>query len=259
MKNHYSAFDALMEEARQVQALVLQQADQLMAVPAHKTIYSTPSLLLGLHTPTLLLGIHYSGAFKKGRKLRSPGDRTDYLSYDYDADGNLLRITHRGESPPYTHCFFRKDRREWAVPVYQSKTSGQFYHYPYYTFLTEYDRNGRIRYFGMVRGTSLRLEVYRYDIGGPSEALCDYWHYIPELIGSTKAAPLSEAGSPAELWRFQLDLSDPRHIRGVLLESYTQDYSEPRSVADDKPIPMRTFRAFPDRQFPPPDLYVHTD
>ena len=72
-----------------------------------KTItYSTPSLLLGLHTPSLLLGIGYSKSFKKGRRLSSPGDRQDYLSYEYDEEGKLIRITDHGDSLKYFYCIF---------------------------------------------------------------------------------------------------------------------------------------------------------
>ena len=138
MKHPYVLLDEMLHEAHQVQKLVQEQAEALAAVPAHRTVYSTPSLLLGLHTPTLLLGIHYSGAFKKGRKLKSPGQRKDYPSYDSDAEGNLLRITHHNGSLPYTHYFYRRSGREWAVPLFRSETSDQYCFYPYYTFFAEY-------------------------------------------------------------------------------------------------------------------------
>ena len=253
MKHPYVLLDEMLHEAHQVQKLVQEQAEALAAVPAHRTVYSTPSLLLGLHTPTLLLGIHYSGAFKKGRKLKSPGQRKDYPSYDSDAEGNLLRITHHDGSLPYTHYFYRRSGREWAVPLFRSETSDQYCFYPYYTFFTEYDPSGRIRYFGMVRGHELRVESYRYDLDSEQFALCDYWQYIPTRIGSVQTAALWETGSPAQLWRFVLDLSDPKHISGKKAASITRDDSA------RPPVTPAVFWTEEADALPQPDLYVDMD
>ena len=73
-----------MEYYQEVKKHILDNADFFANKKAENTTYSTPSLLLGLHTPSLILNIGYSGAFKKGRKLTSPGIRSDYFSYEYD-------------------------------------------------------------------------------------------------------------------------------------------------------------------------------
>lgn len=247
--NCYSQLDALLQTHQNVQDYVLAHAAELADAPAHKTIYSTPFLLLGLYTPTLLLGIHYSGAYKKGQKLKSSGNRTDYLSYDYDSDGNLLRIMDHGDGLKFFYCIIRHDGLEWAIPIFRNPPDGRYCHYPHYSKFTEWDEQGRVVKFGQIRGNDFLLETYRYDVFEQG-ALCDFWHYIPTLAHSCKSTPLSQAGSPADLYRYRLDLTDPKHISGTLLESYTHDHS----VSCDL-IPQKIFQADPSIVLPQPLLY----
>ena len=82
MVNYYENFDELFLLYQEAKKYAFENAKQFDEQKAATITYSTPSLLLGLHTPSLLLGIGYSKSFKKGRRLSSPGERQDYLSYE---------------------------------------------------------------------------------------------------------------------------------------------------------------------------------
>lgn len=219
--NHYAEFDALIALGRETVGFVLDHAPELTARPAASVGYSTPSLMLGLHTPSLLLGIGYSSAFRKGRKLRSPGDRTDYISYEYDDAGRLLRIIHHDDSLHYRKCFLARGGWEWSVPIFHS--GGAWHEYGYYCTCTRRDERGRVLEFGQLRGDyQLILERYRYAPDGRS-AVCEFWWYTPKLKGSDRSVPVTDTGSPADLHIFELDLTDPKKVRGREIESWTHD------------------------------------
>ena len=221
MENYYAQFDELMALCQNVKQMVLAHAETLANEKAERVEYSTPSLLLGLYTPTLLLGIGYSNAFKKGKKLKSPGDRTDYFSYEYNAEEKLLRITNHGDSLRFFYCIIEHAGYEWAVPIYLN--NGNYYEYPYDVMVTKRDAQGRVLLFGRIRSSMLWLEKYRYSWDDSSTAVCEMWFYRPNLIWSSKAIPVHETGTPAQLWIYRLDLSDPKKTRGELIESYTYD------------------------------------
>ena len=221
MNNYYQEFDLLMDYYHKVRKIVLDNADHLAEKKAEKVIYSTPSALLGLHTPTLLLNIGYSKSFKKGRKLNSPTDRSDYLSYEYDKDGKLLRITDHGDI--FFYCFWEEFGFEWAIPIYRYED--HYYGYPSKAKVSMWDEQGRISVFAQIDNAAMWIEKYSYPTDTPSSAICEQWYYIPDLLHSSKDKSISETGSPAQLWIYRLDITNPKKITGKMIESFERDKS----------------------------------
>ena len=236
MNNYYQEFDQLMEHYHKIKRFVLENADSFATKKAEKIIYSTPSLLLGLHTPSLLLNIGYSSSFKKGKKLNSPGDRSDYLSYEYDQDGKLIRITEHGDSCRFFYCILEQNGFEWAIPIYHY--NDQYCAYPYYAKASSWDDQGRISTFAQIDNGSIWIEKYSYPSDAPSIAICEKWYYVPNLSHSSKEKSVAETGSPAQLWVYQLDITNPKKITGKIIESYEHDVSAYRQNPPCLPAPL---------------------
>ena len=242
MDNYYENFDELFLLYQEAKKYALEKAKQFDHQKAATITYSTPSLLLGLHTPSLLLGIGYSKSFKKGRRLSSPGNRQDYLTYEYDGNGKLFKITDHGDSLKFFYCIFEQNGFQWAIPLYKSDC--HYHSYPYYTKMSKWDNNGRISIFAQIQDSEIWLEKYTYDVEHPSKVICEKWNYIPNLSYSSKAKSISETGSPAELWTYGLDISDTKKITGKMIEAYVHDASAYRL----KPPCL-----------PPPQIYIKGD
>ena len=149
----------------------------------------------------------------------------------------------------YQHCIVRRNGMQWAVPIYHSHTDGRWHSYPYDGILTQRDDQGRVKLFGLLRSSSMILEVYHYDPESGNTALCDMWHYIPGLVHSSNTIPVSQTGSPAKLFRYGLDLSTPKKITGSLLASYSRDETAYRT---DAVPPQICFSADPNLVLPEP-------
>ena len=89
----------------------------------------------------------------------------------------------------------------------------------------KYDECGRISIYARFDTSQIWLEKYTYPQNNPQSAICEFWNYIPNLSHSSKDKSVSETGSPAQLWIFELALSDSQKINGKLIESYTRDFS----------------------------------
>lgn len=236
MKNYYKNFDDLFLLYREAKKYALENAEHFDQLRSASITYSTSSLLLGLHTPSLLLGIGYSKSFKKGRRLASPGNRKDYFSYEYDENGKLFKITDHGDSSKFFYCIFEQNEFQWAVPVY--KSDNHYCAYPYYAKMSKWDNEGRISIFAQIRDSVIWLEKYMYDVEAPSKVICEMWNYIPELSHSSKEKSVSETGSPAELWIYNLDITDPKKPTGKMIESYVHDISAYRQKPPCLPPPQ---------------------
>ncbi len=223
MNNYYHEFDDIMAYYQEAKKYVLDNAEYFADRKAEKTTYSTPSLLLGLHTPSLLLNIGYSSAFKKGKKLNSPGNRSDYFSYEYNQEGNLIRITDHGDSLKFFYCIFEQNGFEWAIPIYRYKD--HFCVYPYYSHATKWDNKGRVLTFIRINNAEMWIEEYTYPPELESVALCQKWQYVPNLSHTSNDKSIAETGSPAQLWIYKLDISNPKIITGKMIESYEHDIS----------------------------------
>ena len=236
MEIHYQEFDNIMEHYQEAKKYTLDNADYFANKKAEKTTYSTPSLLLGLHTPSLLLNIGYSGAYKKGRKLTSPGNRPDYFSYEYDIDGNLIRITDHGDSSKFFCCIFGQNGFEWAIPIYRYKD--HYCAYPYYSHATKWDNTGRVSTFIRINNAEMWIEEYTYPLELQSVAICKKWYYVPNLSHTSKDKSITETGSPAQLWVYKLDITNPKKITGKMIESYEYDVSAYRQNPPVLPAPQ---------------------
>lgn len=236
MKNYYQEFDDIMTHYQEAKKYALNNADYFSNRKAENITYSTPSLLLGLHTPTLLLKIGYSSAYKKGKKLNNPGTRSDYLSYEYDEDGKLIRITNHGDSYKFFYCIFEQNGFEWAVPIYRNED--KFCDYPYYTKATKWDDNGNVSTFIQINKYSMWIEKYTYPLDKQSVAICEQWEYVPNLSHSSKSKSIEESGSPAQLWIYELDITNHKKITGKMIESYVHDISAYRQDSPALHVPQ---------------------
>ena len=236
MENYYENLDELFLLYQEAKKYALEKAKQFDQQKAKTITYSTPSLLLGLHTPSLLLDIGYSKSFKKGRKLSSPKDRQDYLSYEYDESGKLFKITDYGDGLKFFYCIFEQNDFQWAVPIY--KSDDQYYLYPYYTKISKWDDAARISIFAQINNSEIWIEKYTYDVEFTSKVICEKWNYIPNLSHSSKTKTISETGSPAELWIYRLDITNPKKIIGKMIEAYEHDVSAYRQKPPILPPPQ---------------------
>lgn len=236
MENYYKNLDELFLLYQEAKKYALENAKQFDRQKASAITYSTPSLLLGLYTPSLLLGIGYSKSFKKGKKLSSPGDRQDYLSYEYDENGKLFKIIDHGDRLKFFYCIFEQNGFQWAVPLYRS--DDHYCPYPYYTKISQWDDAERISMFAQITNSEIWIEKYTYDAESPRKIICEKWKYVPNLSHSSKAKSISETGSPAELWIYRLDISDSGKITGKMTEAYEHDVSAYRQKPPILPPPQ---------------------
>ena len=242
MVNYYENFDELFLLYQEAKKYAFENAKQFDEQKAATITYSTPSLLLGLHTPSLLLGIGYSKSFKKGRRLSSPGERQDYLSYEYDENGKLFKIIDHGDSLKFFYCVFEQNGFQWAIPLY--KSDNHYCPYPYYTKISKWNSDGKISIFAQITDAELWIEKYAYNIESPNKVICEKWNYVPNLSYSNKSKSIWETGSPAELWIYNLDITDHNKITGKMIEAYERDVSAYRQ----KPPCL-----------PPPQIHIKSD
>ena len=243
MINHYQELDDILSSYQEARKYALEHAEHFANLPSDRTVYSTPaSFFMGIHTPTLLLKIGYSNSFVKGRKLKSPNDRSEYMSYEYDKQGNLIRISFH--QPSYTgfSCIFPLNGFQWFVPVEKYKDR---YIEHYKAEIVRYDDQGRVAIFAMIDTAQIWLEKYTYFEDDPNKVICEQWNYIPKLAHSDKSKSISETGSPASLWIYQLDLGNPKKITGELIESYTKDVSAYRAKPPQLPAPQVVYKKNP--------------
>lgn len=238
--NHYEEFDELMAYFQEARKYALDHAEFYANLKSDHTVYSTPSsFYYGIHTPSLALSIAYSKSFVKGRKLKAPGNRKEYNSYEYDDNGNLIKISYHGEESNSFCCIFQLNGYEWAVPVYEY--NGRYCEC-YKAEIRKYDDRGRILAFAMLDTAQIWMEKYSYPENDPLTAICEHWNYIPKLSHSAKDKAVSETGSPAQLWIYKLNLQDPAKVVGELIEYYKRDTSAYRQKPPCLPPPQISYK-----------------
>ena len=236
MINHYYEFDDLISCFNNARKYALENADRFENIKSNRVEYSTPSdFYYGIHTPSLILRLAYSKSHTKGRKLKNTGKREEYLSYEYDDSNRLIKISEHGEKSTTFYCIFQLNDFEWLIPVY--KYNDHFSEW-YKGEMRKYDEHGRISIYARFDTSQIWLERYIYPQNNPQIATCEFWNYIPNLSHSSKNKSVSETGSPAQLWIFELNLSDPKKVNGELIESYTRDFSVYRQKPPILPPPQ---------------------
>ncbi len=240
MINHYNEFDDLMSYFNDARKYALENAEHFENIKSNRVDYSTPSdFYYGIHTPSLILKLAYSKSYTKGRKLKNIGNREEYMSYEYDDFDRLIKISEHGEKTTTFYCIFQLNDFEWVIPVYK-----YIDHYSewYKGEMRKYDEYGRISIYARFDTAQVLLERYTYSQDNTQSAICEFWDYIPNLSHSSKDKSVSETGSPAQLWIFELDLSDPKKINGELIESYTRDFSAYRQKPPCLPPPQISYK-----------------
>ncbi len=236
MGNRYEELDELMEWFEKARKYALENAEYFANLKPERVVYSTPSdFILGITCPSLILDIAYSKSFIRGRKLKHCGDRTEYMSYEYDSQGKLIRIYNADGVFTRFSCIFELGGYSWAVPVYKYK--GSYKEYPK-AEMTKHDDSGRILVYATFDTAQIWLEKYIYPENDPFTASCQHWNYIPKLAYSDKEKAVFETGSPAQLWIYKLDLRDPKKATGKLTECYKRDVSAYRQKPQVLPPPQ---------------------
>ena len=242
MINHYYEFDDLISCFNNARKYALENADRFENIKSDHVDYSTPSdFFYGIHTPSLILKIAYSKSYTKGRKLKNIGNREEYMSYEYDGSDRLIKISEHGENSTTFCCIFQLNDFEWIIPVYRYK--GHYSEW-YKGEMRKYDEHGRILIYARFDTAQVWLERYTYSKDNPQNAVCEFWNYIPNLSHSSKNKSVSETGSPAQLWVFELDLSDLKKVNGELIESYTRDSSAYRQKPPCLPPPQISYKKY---------------
>ena len=242
MINHYNEFDNLMSCFNDARKYALENAERFENIESNRVDYSTPSdFYYGIHTPSLILKIAYSKSYTKGRKLKNIGNREEYMSYEYDDSDRLIKISEHGENSTTFCCIFQLNDFEWIIPVYKYNN-----HYceRYKAEMRKYDEHGRILIYARFDTAQVWLERYTYSTDNPQNTVCEFWNYIPNLSHSSKNKSVSETGSPAQLWIYKLDLSDPKKVNGELIESYTRDSSAYRQKPPCLPPPQISYKKY---------------
>ncbi len=240
MINHYNEFDDLISCFNNARKYALENAERFENIKSNRVDYSTPSdFYYGIHTPSLILKIAYSKAYTKGRKLKTIGNREEYMLYEYDDSDRLIKISEHGEKSTTFCCIFQRNDFEWIIPVY--KYNNRYCEW-YKAEMRKYDECGRISIYARFDTAQAWLERYTYSQNNPHSAICEFWNYIPNLSHSSKNKSVSETGSPAQLWIFELDLSDPKKVNGELIESYTRDFSAYRQKPPCLPPPQISYK-----------------
>lgn len=236
MINHYNEFDNLMSCFNNARKYALENAELFENIKSNRVEYSTLSdFYYGIHTPSLILKIAYSKQHTKGRKLKNIGNREEYMSYEYDDSNRLIKISEHSEQSTTFSCIFQLNDFEWIIPVYKYK--GHYSEW-YKGEMRKYDEQGRISIYARFDTCQIWLERYNYPQNNPQRATCEFWNYVPELSHSSKDKLVSETGSPAQLWVFELDLGDMKKINGKLIEAYKRDFSAYRQKPPILPPPQ---------------------
>ena len=242
MMNHYNEFDDFMSYFNDARKYALENAERFENIKSNRVEYSTPSdFYYGIHTPSLILKIAYSKSYTKGRKLKNIDNREEYMSYEYDDSGRLIKISEHGENSTTFCCIFQMNDFEWIIPVYKYK--GHYSEW-YRAEMRKYDEYGRILIYARFNTAQVWLEKYTYSQDNPQSAVCEFWNYIPTLSHSSKDKSVSETGSPAQLWIYKLDLSDSKKVNGELIESYTRDSSAYRQKPPCLPPPQISYKKY---------------
>ena len=242
MINHYNEFDDLMSYFNEARKYALENAEHFENIKSNRVDYSTPSdFYYGIYTPSLILKIAYSKTYTKGRKLKNIGNREEYMSYEYDDSNRLIKISEHGENSTTFCCIFQLNNFEWIIPVYKYKNR---YCEWYKAEMRKYDEYGRISIYARFDTAQVWLEKYTYSQDNALSAICEFWNYMPNLSHSSKNKSVSETGSPAQLWIYKLDLSDPKKANGELIESYSRDVSAYRQKPPCLPPPQISYKKY---------------
>ena len=240
MANHYQEFDDLISCFNDARKYALDNAEYFENIKSSRVEYSTPSdFYYGIQTPSLILKFAYSKQYTKGRKLKNIGKRKEYTSYEFDDADRLIKISDHGENSTTFGCVFQLNGFEWVVPVYQYKDR---YCEWYKAEMRKYDSFGRISLYARFDTSQIWLEKYTYPENDSPNAICEFWNYIPRLSHSSKDKTVSETGTPAQLWIYALDFSDPEKINGELIESYQRDTSAYRQKPPCLPPPQISYK-----------------
>ena len=223
MVNHYQEFDDLIICFNDARKYALDNAEHFENMKSSRIEYSSPSdFYYGIHTPSLILKMAYSKQYTKGKKLKNIGNREEYMSYEYDDSDRLIKISEHSEKSLTFCCIFQLNDLEWIIPVY--KYNNRYCEW-YKAEMRKYDAFGRISLYARFDTAQIWLEKYTYSENDSENAICEFWNYIPNLSHSSKDKSVSETGSPAQLWIYELDLSDPQKVSGELIGSYERDAS----------------------------------
>ena len=84
----------------------------------------------------------------------------------------------------------------------------------------------------------LWIEEYTYPPELQSVAIWKKWYYVPNLSHTSKDKSIAETGSPAQLWIYKLDITNPKKITGKMIESYEYDVSAYRKNPPVLPAPQ---------------------
>ena len=242
MINHYNEFDDLMSYFNEARKYALENAEHFENIKSNRVDYSTPSdFYYGIYTPSLILKIAYSKSYTKGRKLKNIGNREEYMSYEYDDSNRLIKISEHGENSTTFCCIFQLNNFEWIIPVYKYKNR---YCEWYKAEMRKYDEYRRISIYARFDTAQVWLEKYTYSQDNALSTICEFWNYMPNLSHSSKNKSVSETGSPAQLWIYKLDLSDPKKANGELIESYSRDVSAYRQKLPCLPPPQISYKKY---------------
>lgn len=218
--NLYARFDALLE----IDVRIWRWAAELYAEMSRRqpasVKYSTPADRIGLLMPPFFYGQTVPRSYRKGRAIKAPRDRTDYMEYLYDASGAPYLVrSFRNGGLDYAYVFTEEDGLTWAVPLMFDKGRPMSYEASrgLGTILYEYDPDGFLKRGGIIEGVSLHLEERRMEPDG--RGTCDFWYYVSRLHGSDKSIPVERTGSPADLFRCELTVTD-----GVLTARFVEGW-----------------------------------
>ena len=164
------------------------------------------------------------------------------VSVEYDENGKLFKIIDHGDSLKFFYCVFEQNGFQWAIPLY--KSDNHYCPYPYYTKISKWNSDGKISIFAQITDAELWIEKYAYNIESPNKVICEKWNYVPNLSHSNKSKSIWETGSPAELWIYNLDITEHNKITGKMIEAYERDVSAYRQ----KPPCL-----------PPPQIHIKSD
>jgi hypothetical protein len=167
--------------------------------------YGKSNLYLGHFCPSLIID-YILGKWKREKLRKSKPKSKDYVTYEVDSQGKLLRTSECVEGQPVFETYIiRETNEEYSITfLNQNPVSNDNVRAIYY--------DNKIIRFDIIGTAYIWSDVYIYR--SESEISCKHFYYVPDLLNSHKSIEAGKPNSPMIQNNFKInfDLEGNRNI-----------------------------------------------
>ena len=170
-------------------------------------MYGRSALYLGHFCPSLVMDKITKG-FKKERLLKSiPKGKDDYVIYELDSKGKLLRNQEVNSfGTRFETYIISKDNEEFSTTILDGKKCSIVD-----STRTIYNDDKVVR-FDIIGSGHMWSELYFYDEYDKNIIKCNQYYYVPNLKNSNKSIQIGEIGSPMKLFNMKIELDENNKV-----------------------------------------------